>query len=89
MGESADSVTGTGTGTADYSALLTSASLCLRLGELLSPEDEQLLSGVQGNSDLLENVRSSKSHAINHNVSTFACTICWLIAWICLLQSML
>ena len=39
------------------------ASLSLRLGELISPEDEQLLTGVrQGPGALLENVRSSKSH---------------------------
>ena len=47
--------------------MLTGASLALRLGELLSPEDEQQLTGVQLSADMFENVRSSKSH--NETVS--------------------
>lgn len=71
--DTANTDTGASAAGTDTSALLTGASLCLRLGELISPEDEQLLSGVQqGTSDLLENVRSSKSHADAHNVRLFA-----------------
>lgn len=74
--------THTDTTTTDTGALLTSASLCLRLGELLSPEDAQLLSGVQGGtSDLLENVRSSKSHAVNHQVHGVCEIVLVLGAW--------
>jgi len=53
---------------AQYS-MLTGASLALRLGELLSPEDEQQLTGVQLSADMFENVRSSKSH--NETVSPY------------------
>jgi hypothetical protein len=51
-------------------SLAVGASLALRLGELISPEDDQLLRKVrQGTSGLLENVRSSKSRHVQY-VST-------------------
>jgi hypothetical protein len=60
--------TSTATSFASYSEMLAmGASLALRLGELLSPEDEQILTGVQeGTGHLLDNVRSSKSRHSNN-----------------------
>lgn len=65
-----------GNSNSQYS-ILTGASLALRLGELISPEDEQQLTSVvqagQGNDgededDVFANVRSNKSHSLNHTV---------------------
>ena len=63
-----------GNGNSQYS-ILTGASLALRLGELISPEDEQQLTSVvqagqgnDGDDDMFANVRSNKSHTLNHTV---------------------
>jgi hypothetical protein len=58
------SATSSSTASAAYGEMLSvGASLALRLGELISPEDELLLSEVQhGTGNFLDNVRSSKSY---------------------------
>ena len=64
-----------GNSNSQYS-ILTGASLALRLGELISPEDEQQLTSVvqagqwndgEEDDDMFANVRSNKSHSLSHH----------------------
>lgn len=75
-GSSSEAASGTGQGSGTGGALgspafsdvlAVGASLALRLGELISPEDDKLLRRVRpGISGILENVRSSKSRHVQY-----------------------